>query len=60
MKGKLAWPVFWALVGVFILAVSMTFIPLPAGFFTAGGVLVLLSVALLFLTVKTKVEGILK
>ncbi len=60
MKGKLVWSVFWALVGVFVIAVSMTFIPLPVGFFAAGGVLVLLSVVLLFLTVKTKVGGILK
>ena len=60
MEGKLIRSVFWALVGVFVITIGMTFIPLPIGFFAAGGVLVLLSVALLFLTVKTKVGGLLK
>ena len=68
MKGKLIWSVFWALVGVFVIVVSMIAIPRPlwpsgfppAIFFAAIVVFVLLGVALLFLTVKTKVEGILK
>ena len=71
MKGKLVWSVFWALVGVFVIVVSMIFIPpamrllmpfgfLPAIFLPAIVVFVLLGVALLFLTVKTKVGGILK
>ena len=68
MKGKLVWSVFWALVGVFVIVVSMIAIPrplmpfgfLPAIFLPAIVVFVLLGVALLFLTVKTKVGGILK
>ncbi len=68
MKGKLVWSVFWALVGVFVIVVSMIFIPRPlmpfgfppAIFLSATVVFVLLGVALLFLTVKTKVGGILK
>ncbi len=71
MKGKLIWSIFWALVGVFVIVVSTIFIPpavillmplglLPAIFLAAIVVSVLLSVALLFLTVKTKVGGILK
>ncbi len=68
MKGKLVWSVFWALVGVFVIVVSMIIIPrplmpawsFPATFFSAIAVFVLLGVALLFLTVKTKVGGILK
>ncbi|MCK5434294.1 MAG: hypothetical protein KAI42_03295 [Dehalococcoidales bacterium] len=71
MKGKLIWSIFWALVGVFVIVVSTIFIPpavillmplglLPAIFLAAIVVFVLLSVALLFLTVKTKVGGILK
>ncbi len=71
MKGKLIWSVFWALVGVFVIVVSMIFIPpamrlwmplgfLPAILLPAMVVFVLLGAALLFLTVKTKVGGILK
>ena len=71
MKGKLIWSIFWALVGVFVIVVSMIFIQpamrllmpsgfLPAIFLPAIVVFVLLGMALLFLTVKTKVGGILK
>ena len=66
MKGKLIWAIFWALVGVFVIVVSMIFIPpamrllMPFGFLAAIVVFVLLGAALLFLTVKTKVGGILK
>ena len=71
MKGKLVWSVFWALVGVFVIVVSMIFIPpatrllmpfgfLPTIFLPAIVVFVLLGAALLVLTVKTKVGGILK
>jgi hypothetical protein len=71
MKGKLSWSIFWALVGVFVIVVSMIFIQpamrllmpvsvLPVVFLPAIVVFALLGAALLFLTVKTKVEGILK
>ncbi|MFC2071512.1 hypothetical protein ACFLUU_02180 [Chloroflexota bacterium] len=71
MKGKLVWSVFWALVGVFVIVVSMIFIQpamrllmpfdfLPAIFLPAIVVFILLGVALLFLTVKIKEGGILK
>ena len=68
MKGKLVWSVFWALVVVFVIVISMIVIPRPmmpvwfsqAIYFSAITVFVLLGVALLFLTVKTKVGGILK
>ncbi|MFC1928883.1 hypothetical protein ACFLWC_01290 [Chloroflexota bacterium] len=68
MKGKLIWSIFWALVGVFVIVISMIAIPRPlwplgfppAIFLSAIVVFVLLGVALLFLTVKTKVAGILK
>jgi hypothetical protein len=68
MKGKLVWLVFWALVGVFVIVISMIAIPRPlmpvwsfqAIFFSAIAVFVLLGVALLFLTVKTKVGGMRK
>ncbi len=67
MKGKLIWSVFWALIGVFVIVVSIMFIrplflhriyllvllPFIAVFF-------LLGVTLLVLTVKTKVRGMLK
>jgi len=60
VKGKLVWSVFWALVGVFVIVVSMIIIPQALMFFgllTAMVVFVLLGLSLLFLTVKTKVEG---
>jgi len=68
MKGKLVWSVFWVLVGIFIVVLSLIGIPRPlipfglspAIFLSSMVVIALLGVALLFLTVKTKVEGILK
>jgi hypothetical protein len=64
MKGKLSWSIFWALVGVFVIVVSMMFIPpsrtKTAIFLPAIAVFALLGVGLLFLTVKTKVGGIAK
>jgi hypothetical protein len=75
MKGKLIWSIFWAFVGVLVIAVSMFFIPpvnrLLVGeenptlvgyvfFVSAGVVLTGLGVTLLVLTVKTKVAGRLK
>ena len=65
MNGKLIWSIFWALVGVFVviacvfsisavreLLMGLLFITI------SGAVFILLGVALLFLTVKTKVGGI--
>ena len=66
MKGKLIWSIFWVLVGVFVISVSMMFIPplgrLPVRFsgFAAWPVLAALGVTLIVLTVKTKVGGMLK
>ena len=71
MKGKLLWPVFWALVGVFVIVISMFFIIPAMRLLIPFGVLLaiflpviivffLLGVALLFLTIKKKVGGILK
>ena len=63
MKGKLIWSVFWALVGVFIMILGTMFFGrglIPYGFLIIGVVFALLGVALLFLTIKTKVGGILK
>jgi hypothetical protein len=72
MKGKLIWSIFWALFGVFVITVSMIFIPpvnrLLIGeenptligfvvFLSAGVVLIGLGVTLIVLTVKTKVGG---
>ena len=67
MKGKLTWPIFWALVGVFIVIACLFFVPafrdllrgselflLPIAVFFALGV------ALIVLTLKEKVGGILK
>ncbi len=75
MKGKLIWPIFWALVGVFVIIVSMIFIT-PVNkllfgeenrtligfvvFLSAGIVFIGLGVTLIVLTVKTKVGGRLK
>ncbi len=70
MKGKLIWSIFWALVGIFIVIVSgffiAAFIPAFRGWIflwfiiISGAALFLLGVALIFLTVKEKVGGVLK
>jgi len=67
VNGKLTWAIFWALVGVFVVIVSVLFIPalreLLAGFLfiiISGSIFFLLGVALIFLTVKEKVRGTLK
>jgi hypothetical protein len=75
VKGKLIWSIFWAFVGVLVIAVSMIFIPpvnrLLVGeenptlmgyvfFVSVGVVLTGLGVTLIVLTVKTKVAGKLK
>ncbi|MBA7652931.1 hypothetical protein ES703_60770 [subsurface metagenome] len=67
MKGKLSWPIFWALVGVFIVILCLFFVPvfrdLLRGselFLLPIAVFFLLGVALIFFTVKEKVAGILK
>ena len=67
MKGKLTWSIFWALVGIFVVIVSVFFIPaareLLMGFLfiiISGAAFFLLGVALIILTVKEKVRGTLK
>ena len=64
MKGKLSWPIFWALVVVFIVIVSVFVIPafrdLLRGsllFLSPIVVFFLLGAALIFFTVKEKVGG---
>jgi len=65
VKGKLTWPIFWALIGVFIVVVCLFFIPvfrdLLQGselFLAPIAVFFLLGVALIFFTVREKVRGI--
>ena len=65
MKGKLIWSIFWALVVVFVVLVSIMVIRveglLNIWFIAIGGaVFLLLGVALIFLTVKEKVGGMSK
>ena len=66
MKGKLSWPIFWALVGVFIVIVCLFLIPAFRGtmflwfLIISGSIFLLLGVALIVLTIKEKVGGMLK
>ena len=67
MKGKLTWPIFWALIGVFIVVVCLFFVPVfrdllrgSEWFLSPIAVFFLLGVALIFFTLKEKVAGILK
>jgi len=67
MKSKLIWPIFWALVGVFVVIVCVFAIPaarelLMGLHFIAisGAVFCLLGIALIVLTVKEKVRGLVK
>ena len=67
MKGRLSWPIFWALVGIFVVIASgMTiaaFIPAFRGstflwfIISSGAIFFLLGAALIFFTVKEKVRG---
>ena len=63
MKGKLTWSIFWVLVGVFVVVASIFALSIReiVGFWfliISGTVLLLLGVALIFLTVKAKAGGI--
>jgi len=67
MKGKASWPVFWALIAVFVFIVCLMLIDplrnLLRGselFLTPFAVFFLLGVALLVLTLREKAEGLLK
>ena len=67
MKTKLSWPLFWALLGVFVVVVCLFFIePLNdlfggSGLFLAPfAVCFLLAVALLVFTLREKIAGLLK
>ena len=70
MNGKLSWPIFWALVGVFVVIVCLfqisPFIPAFRGSIflwflnVSGSIFLLLGVALIVLTVREKVSGTLK
>ncbi len=66
MKGRLSWPIFWALVGVFIVIVCLFLIPAFRGtmflwfLIISGSIFLLLGVALIVLTIKEKVGGMLK
>ena len=67
MNGKLIWPIFWALVGIFVVIASAITIPavreLLMGFLfliISGTVFFLLGVALIFFTVKGEVGGMSK
>ena len=67
MNGKLAWAIFWALIGVFVVIASVFLVPaireLLMGFLfmtVSGAVFILLGGALIYFTVKEKVGGMLK
>ena len=64
MKRRLSWPIFWALVGVFVVIASVFLIPAArellmglAFLIASGTVFFLLGVALIFLTLREKVRG---
>ena len=67
VDGKLSWAIFWALIGAFIVVVSIFSVPafrdviMGFLFFIISGVVIfLLGVALIFFTVKEKVGGLRK
>jgi hypothetical protein len=64
MNGKLSWPIFWALAGVFVVIACFFFIPPFRGFLwflmISGSIFLLLGVALIVLTVREKVSGMLQ
>ena len=67
MKGKLIRAIFWALIGIFVVIISVFAIPALREFLMgflfiiiSGVVVFLLGIALIFFTVKEKVRGKLK
>ena len=67
MNRKLSWPIFWALIGVFVVSGIVILVPavreLLVGLIfivTAGAIFALLGVALIVFTLREKVEGLLK
>jgi hypothetical protein len=64
MKGKLLWSIFLALVAVFLLLFIVIFVPINAprvlSFVVPFVLLLLLGVALIVLTVRKKVKGLLR
>jgi len=67
VKEKLIWSIFWALVGIFVVIASVFAIPAVRELFMgflfitiSGAIFFLLGVALIFLTVREKAEGMLK
>ena len=67
MKGKLSWPIFWALVGVFIVLVGLVITPRPffPGWIESGllfsipiALFALLGITFLVLTIKGETKGI--
>jgi len=63
MKEKLIWPIFWALVAVFVVAMGMMFTPLPqSGYaiFAGLGVFFGLGVTLLVMAARAKLKKMLK
>ena len=67
MKNKASWPLFWALLGVFVFILCFFFIPPVRGLLTGSGlffapfaVFLLLGVALLVFTLREKLAGLLK
>jgi len=70
VKGKLSWSIFWALVGIFVVIIGIfaiaAFVPAFRGdlflwfLIISGAAFFLLGVALIVLTVREKVKGILK
>jgi len=70
VNGKLSWPIFWALVGIFVVIASVfcigAFISAFRGsiflwfLIISGAIFTLLGAALIFFTVKEKVGGMLK
>jgi hypothetical protein len=67
VKSRVSWPLFWALIAVFVVIVCLLLIPALGGLFAGSGlflapfgVFLLLGVALLVFTLREKVAGKLK
>lgn len=62
MKDKLIWPVFWAMVAVFIaeIAVVLADVAIRYAMFIGMGLFLALGITLIIITIKTKITGKLK
>jgi len=67
VKGKVSWPLFWALLGVSVVTICLLLVPALGGLFAGSGLFLipfaiffLLAAALLVFTLRERIAGLLR